>query len=187
MKDMQKDFWGEPKREKKDKWESELQQYDSASFPDRLRRLRLIAEVMTSPAGYLLHSQESAFLFEDAKNCFIFDQFSACILVCQALLEHQLKGIYCMAGKDNLISMGFKRLIKHALEDRILPDFIISKLDELRSKRNPLVHPQEEVLGSYAPRALALNVTPEELLEQDAKEAVLVTFEILNRHPFGLR
>ena len=181
---MQKDFWGKLKKEKQDKWERELKRYDAESFPDRLRRLHLIAEVMTSPVGYLLHSTESAFLFEDAKNCFIFGQFSACILVCQALLEHQLKGIYRMAGKDNMIRMGFKRLIKHALEDRILPDFIISKLDELRSKRNPLVHPQEEVLGSYAPRASALNVTPEELLEQDAKEAILLTFEILNRRPF---
>ncbi len=181
---MQKDFWGKPKKEKVIAWERGLHQYDTESFPDRLRRLRLLAKVMTSPIGYLLHYPESKFLFEDAKNCFVFGQFAACILVCHALLEHHLKGIYRMAGKDDTARLGFKRLIDRVLKDSVLPDFLALKLDELRRKRNPLVHMQDDILGSVR-RASELNITPEELLEQDAEEATLLTFEILNRHPFG--
>ena len=182
---MQRDFWGKQRKERIGRLESGLRHYDAESFPDRHRRLRILAEAVASPVGYLLHSVESYFIFEDAKNCFIHGQFAACILVCQALLEHHLKGTYRMAGKDDMARLGFKSLIKHALSDGILPDFVASKLDELRKKRNPLVHAQEEILGSYMPRALALNATPEEILEQDAKDAILLTFEILNRRPFG--
>ncbi len=182
---MQNDFWGKPKKETVSTLERGLRRYDADSFADRLRRLRLVATAETSPVGYLLHYPNAKFLFDDAKNCFIFGQFGACIMVCQSLLEHHLKGMYRMAGKRNVIRFGFKRLIEHILADRMLPDFLAQKLDELRGKRNPLVHTEHDMLGSYMRRALALNTTPEELLEQDAKEAILLTFEILNRCPFG--
>jgi len=182
---MQKDFWGKTKRNKAESWENGLRQYDASSFSDRLKRLRLLAEAMASPNGYLFHGLESVLLFEDAKNCFVFGQFAACILVCQALLEHHLKGPYRMAGKDSVVQMSFKKFIEYALADNTLPDFLISKLDELRKKRNPLVHPSKDALDSYIPKALPLNTTPEELLEQDAKDAILLTFEVLHRRPFG--
>ena len=181
---MQRDFWGEPKEERVSTWEKGLRRFDTESFPDKLRRLRLLAKAMTSPTGYLLHYPESKFLFEDAKNCFILGQFAACILVCHASLEYHLKGTYRMAGKSDIARLGFKRLIDRALQDNILPDFLALKLDELRRKRNPLVHMQDDIL-SYVRRASDLNITPEKLLEQDAEEAILLMFEILNRHPFG--
>ena len=187
---MQKDFWGKPKKEKQDKWERGLKRYDAESFPDRLRRLRLITEVMTSPNGYLLYSEESLYLFNDAKNCFIFGQFAACILICQALLEHQLSSLYFFAGKRKIAKLGFKELLEHTLTDGILPEFIVSKLDDLRQKRNPLVHFrdyfQRDPNKSLVLQSVKMNITPDKLLEQQAKDAILVTFEILNRHPFGL-
>jgi len=181
---MQRDLWGKPKKEGVDRWERGLKRYDAESFPDRLRRLRLVARAETSPVGYILSYPNTKFLFDDAKNCFIFGQFAACILVCQSLLEHHLKEVYRISGKDNVTRFGFKRLTQRVLADGILPDFLAQKLDDLRKKRNPLVHTEHDMLGSHMHRALALNITPEELLEQEATDAFLLTFEILNRRPF---
>jgi hypothetical protein len=187
---MQRDFWGETKKERVDQWERGLKRYDADSLPDRLRRLRIISEVMTSRDGYLLYSEESLYLFYDAKNCFIFGQFAACILVCQALLEHQLSSLYTFAGKRKIARLGFKALIEHTLTDGILPEFVVSKLEDLRKKRNPLVHFkdyfQRDSKDSLLFQSAKMGTTPDELLEQQAKDAILVTFEILNRYPFGL-
>jgi hypothetical protein len=181
---MQRDLWGKPKREKADKWERGLKHYDAVSFPDRLRRLRIVASAETSPIGYILSYPNTKFLFDDAKNCFIFGQFAACILVCQSLLEHHLKEMYRMSGNDNVIRLGFKRLIQRALADRVLPEFLAQKLDDLRKRRNPLVHTEPDALGSHIRKAVELNITSEELLEQEATDAFMLTFEILNRCPF---
>ena len=181
---MQRDFWGKPKKEKVNHWERGLKRYDAESFPDRLRRLRLVARAETSPVGYILSYPNAKFLFDDAKNCLIFGQFAACILVCQSLLEHHLKDTYRMSRKDDVIRFGFKRLIQRALTDGILPYFLAQKLDDLRKKRNPLVHTEHDALESHMRRALTLNITPEELLEQEAMDAFMLTFEILNRRPF---
>jgi len=81
--------------------------------------------------------------------------------------------------------MGLKKLIKQALSDKILPDFLALKLEELREKRNPLVHMQDDELGYYWKKALSQDTTAEVLLEQDAKDAILLTFEIINRRPFS--
>ena len=181
---MQRDFWGRQKKEKKDKFEIELNRYDNISFTDRLKRLRIISDVVTSPSGYLLPSAESFFLFEDAKNCYINGQFAACILVCQSLLEHHLKVLYRAAGKNNITRIGFKKLLGYVITDKILPEFVTLKLEGLRKKRNPLVHMAEDPLGYYWKKALELNCKVEDLLEQDAKDAILLTFEIINRRPF---
>jgi len=90
-----------------------------------------------------------------------------------------------MAGNDNIISMSFKNLIKKVMDDKILPDFLASKLDELRIKRNPLVHMSDDHLGYYFRKSGEKKKNPEEILEQDAKEAFLLTFEIFNGIPFA--
>jgi hypothetical protein len=187
---MQRDFWGKLKEESEDQWERELKRYDADSFPDRLRRLRLISEIMTSRNGYLLYSEESLYLFEDAKNCFIFGHFAACILVCQELLEHQLSSLYTFAGNRKLAKAGFQKLIEHTLADKVLPEFVVNKLEDLRQKRNPLVHFtdyfQRDPKKSLVLQSVEMNTTPDRILEQQAKDAILVTFEIFNRSPFGL-
>ena len=182
---MQRDFWGKQKKERVSQLEKWLQKYDKDTLADRLARLHTVKNAMASPSGYGLSSPDSIFLFNDARDCFINGQFAACIIVCQALLEHRFKGMYHMAGQDNVVRWGFKRLIKHVLADTILPDFLISKLEELRVKRNPLVHMTDDPLACYWRRALSQSTTAEKLLEQDAKESFLLTFEIFNGIPFA--
>lgn len=182
---MERDFWGKLKARKLDNLERGLKRYDAVSFPDRLKRLRIMAKVVSSPSGYLLNSIDCGFLFADAKNCFISGQFAACILVCQALLEHHLKGMY-RTQDSHTTRTNFQQLIEQTLADQVLPEFLTLKLNELRRNRNPLVHMSHDTMGFYARRAIKENTSPEELLEQDAKDAILLTFEILNRLPFSL-
>ena len=182
---MQRDFWGKQKKKRVSQLEKWLQKHDKDTLADRLARLNTVKNAMASPSGYVLSSPDSVFLFNDARDCFINGQFAACIIVCQSLLEHRFKGLYRMAGDDNIINISFKNLINKIIDDKILPDFLASKLNNLRIKRNPLVHMSDDPLGYYFRKSGEKKKNPDEILEQDAKETFLLTFEIFNGIPFA--
>ena len=182
---MQRDFWGKTKREKVIQLQKSLQKYDKHTLADRLVRLDIVKNAMTSPSGYAFSSPDAIFLYHDARNCYINGQFAACIIVCQALLEHRFKGMYHLAGNDKITSLSFKNRIKKVMDDKVLPDYLSNKLNELRIKRNPLIHMSKDAFGYYFRKSGEKKKNPEEILEQDAKEAFLLTFEILNGIPFA--
>ncbi len=191
---LEKDFCGNFQSEKltrsdpkkrADSLEIGLKKYDTTSFNERLERLRFIAQVMSNADGYFLFSRECVYLFEDLKNCFIFGQFAACILLCQSIIEHHIVGLYRNAGKDNTSRLPFKNLTEQALIDGIIHEpFIVAQLEELRKRRNPLVHASEKPLGTYDNRALKSGIKQELLLQKDAEEAMQLTFDLLKRYKF---
>ena len=138
---MDKDLFGNKiiKKKRPSRLENSLVKYDKESFPTRLERLKFIEKIF--PKDYsILGIMETVFVFEEAKMTFINGEFISTILLAQAFIEKKLQGHYIDIGFDNIASKGLKAIIRHARQNRVLHNYLLDKIDDLRKKRNPFTH-----------------------------------------------
>jgi hypothetical protein len=68
-------------------------------------------------------------------------------------------------------------MIKYAREKSLINKLILEKIDKLRLKRNPFVHPKDWDYPYNLSHRILENITqPHEQLEVDATEAIQVIF-----------
>jgi len=168
-----------------EKW---LNAEDQAKFVERLARLHFLGEQHGGPRDQLITGGLIGNLaIDEACWCFINGQFIACVVLTQIVLEHLLAGLFRIAGRDDIAGAGFGRILREAYSERFISSAEFDKFNSLRAKRNPYSHSHKPLTpNSIEVRMLKANTPYEEIMEQDAREALQMLFGILQRKPFAL-
>jgi hypothetical protein len=161
---------------------------DQAKFSARLERLQFLGEQHGGPRDQLITGGLIGYLaFDEACWCFINGHFIACVVLTQMVLEHLLAGLFRIAGRDDIAGAGFGRLLWEAQAERFISTSEFEKFNLLRERRNPYSHSRKPLApNSIERRMLQANAPYEEIMENDAREALQMLFGILQRKPFAL-
>ena len=173
-----KDLLGKPIRKRRPKYEISLERHELRNVPARAERIRWLSTIMPVSTGYLM-PLECAKVFHEAKDCFVYGQNVATVVLASAFVEHWLSGILNARGSRKEAAKGLAAAVDYCRAKDVLPAVICDRVDALRKIRNPFVHlkahDHEHALG---PRMLKMRTHPETLLERDAKEALITMYAV---------
>jgi len=160
---------------------------DDASRSSRSARLEFVVQASGPPSNMLIPGGfVPARALVEAKWSYINGQFLACIMLCQAMLEHVLAGQFTLMGKDALIKKGFERLCDEALADHLISPSEHRAFSNLRLLRNPYVHPKRMNDPTRLERRMMTEKrSQEEIVEDDARRALLAVLRLMDRYPFS--
>lgn len=124
-------------KKRKSRLEGVLNNYDKKTSKERLKRLKYISKIM--PKGYMMcGSPESAYIFDEVKMTFINGESIATVILAQAFIERRLQEILDFRGFKKESKNGLSEISKFLRKNKIINDFILGKIDNLRKKRNLL-------------------------------------------------
>lgn len=122
---------------------------------------------------------DSHLVFTEAKDCFIYGQYVAAIVLAASFIEHWLGSIVSQAGFEKEQRKGLAAIIKCARENGILPSTLCDRADHVRRNRNPFVHLKSfDHPDTVVQRAVTEGSTPFEMLEPDAKNAMIAMYSV---------
>lgn len=175
---MNKDLFGNKIRVKKDGLSVLLKKEDASSFAERLERVKYLDKIMPSSLGLLL-SDEMHYILAEVNVSFISGQFVATILLTQSFIEHWLANRVAKAKLKKYGRSGLDSILKAMIENDTANIGLLKKIDRLRKIRNPFVH-SKSFNDEYNISKLAINkkITPEELLEKEAKDAISLLYQV---------
>jgi len=178
---MEKDLFGQQKKKRKSKLEGVLQRYDTQTFTERLERLEWLQKVF--PQGYeFLMSSETSFVFDEVKMAYINGEYIATILLVTAFLEHWLGNYLASKGYVKEARGGLNAILECLDKYELMHPFLTKNTDQLRRIRNPFVHlkPFEHEHRLFQ-RALHHSKDPVTILEEDARDAISLMYEIVTK------
>ena len=133
---MQTDLLGKPLRQRRPKYEAALERHELRQVPDRAERVRWLSQVIPRSGGYLM-PLESMRVFQEAKDCFVYGQYVATVVLASAFAEHWLGGLLQASGHEKVATQGLAAIVAHYRERGALPPILCEQLDTLRRIRNP--------------------------------------------------
>lgn len=165
-----------------------LAKEDSACSAARTQRLKWLEQFELGddpvgfPGGWLVVS-----LFEEAKYCFVYGQSIATVVLGMAFVERLLAAYYYTTGRSDLERASITVLLKTARDDGWLTDGMYRQLDEIRGKRNPLVHFRAPLGADTVELRAVLSCSHAyEVIEQDARNVLTVLFHLIRTPAFVL-
>ncbi|HNH13749.1 MAG TPA: hypothetical protein PLX20_11470 [Rhodocyclaceae bacterium] len=154
-----------------------LRWYDDESRSARASRIEWASSLYQS-RGMVSGELVQLSLMEESRVCFVNGQFLACVLCATSAVEHllvaELEAKVMLGGKTTL-----GPLIQKARDVNLFQPPVIQRLQTLNELRNPLAHrrdPGDE--STFAIRYLQHKVHPNALMENDARIAIGVMYEI---------
>jgi hypothetical protein len=174
-----RDLLGKPIRNGRPRFEVALERADMKSIPERAERIRWLAGVIPEQS-FLGMPLESLLVFQEAKNCFIYGQPVASIVLASAFVEHWLGDIIGAKGFQSEATMGLDAITKCCTKNAVLPQAIIDRIDNLRRIRNPFVHIKAfEHPHGIVQRMRRTNTHPTSILEADARDALITMYSVV--------
>lgn len=161
---------------------------DERSRTFRAKRLRLVADEYGTGSGRMFYGGPiSAWAFEEARRAYVYGLDLACIMMSQVCVEHSLHGEFKVAGRDDLDRATFKTLLREALKERLLSAEQYHTFERLRVSRNPYAHPRDVLdKAGLVKRSVSVHMAPDDLVADDAKEAIVALLRLTSRPPFAL-
>ena len=156
---------------------------DSVTQQDRVTRLQWLLQHTPQNEIWLYHggllSQE---LFEQTRYCYVYGQFLATIILGLSFIENTLGAMFFTTGRNDLERANISTLITEAFNEGWISSKEKQELDQARIIRNDVTHfrkPGDET--SIIQRIRTEEYEIEVLFEQEAREVMLVVFNILSR------
>ena len=159
------------------KW---LNDEDSRCLEDRLSRLEWLID--NTPAlehwgfsGGLLAKN----LFEEARYCFVYGQFSATILLSLAYIERTLAALFYGVGRGDLERVSLSKLLREAQTIGWIDHSEFQDLERIRVTRNLYSHfrrPGHKDSIEY--RAILTDEAPYGIIEKDATAVIIAAFHM---------
>jgi hypothetical protein len=180
----------ERERKKAADW---LQQEHESDCEGRTERLVWLMDISRTERDYLAFGGGwvTKSFYEEARYCYIYGQFTATIVIGLSCIEHLLASILFATGKDRAAKAGLKVLVEMAVETSIISSETGDNVNEIREKRNPLVHFRPP-LGVYpsgsvdmrdiGQRVIASGTDPFALLRSDAEQIIVVMQGLIELH-----
>lgn len=177
-RNVQKDLLGKPIKHRRPKYEAALERHELQNIPERAERIRWLSTVIPKDSGYMM-PLESMRVFQEAKDCFVYGQFVATLVLAASFMEHWLGGIITAAGQSKVASQGLKAIAAHCRESNVIPATLCDKVDALRLSRNPFVHLKPfDHPHNLGQRMLARRMHPDSILEADARDALVAMYSV---------
>ncbi|WP_416268593.1 hypothetical protein SD235_00020 [Burkholderia cepacia] len=174
----EKDLFGKAIRKRRPKYEAMLERHDLRSVPERAQRIRWLETVIPKSSAYMM-PMESATVFQEAKECFIYGFFASTIVLSAAFAEHWLGATLLSRGINSISDKGLAAITDYCRENEILPSGVCDKVDKIRKIRNPFVHLKSfEHPYALAQRLMREKTNPSALLEADARDAIVTIFAV---------
>jgi hypothetical protein len=168
---MARDLLGTKIKARRPHYEAMLERRDHQSLVDRASRVRWLNQKL--PKGGLLMPADSMFVFSEAKSTFVNGYYISTIVLAAAFAEHWMSGILTGRGWGTDCKSGLRACVRCAREHEVWPDFVLSRIDRLQSIRNPFIHLKDfNHEHSLIQRSWASGRDPDEVLEEDAKQAL---------------
>jgi hypothetical protein len=149
-----------------------IERADRLAAPVRAERIRWVAKVIPRNTWFGM-PMDTYYLFEEAKSCFIYGQFVATVVMSVSFIEHWFAANLHKRGFHKEASAGLAAMVACARKHHLVVEVILHRVDRLRLKRNPFAHlkgmDHEHSLGA---RSVTQRQHPDEVLEQDAREAL---------------
>lgn len=155
----------------------ELERSDQDSREMRAGRIEWLSQYRRLP-GIIMGRSETLRILSEAAEAFVFGQFVAALVLATAVIEHALLEELQDQGLVKK-SCTFEQAIKLAAAHQVLEAKLLHRVDDLRLKRNPFAHlTREGHAQSMGVRFRAQKVHPITMIENDAKEALQVMYEV---------
>ena len=147
----------------------------------RLRDLLSIMSVSQDGMNYMGGS-ESSICFEEVRRCYLDGSHLAVVLLCLAYVERELAAQLYAAGWESAKKASVRAVLEKAHEHGWLSEEEWRIYRELAKLRNAHAHFQAPLSRTtLARRSVGDNELPEELLEKDARQAVMAMARIVRR------
>lgn len=152
-----------------------LEQSDNWRRHGRADRILWLSKHQTA-YGLISGPVDTMTVLGEARDCFVEGHYVAALLLGVAFIEHTLMDELKDRHLDSKVR-NFADAIRHARENTLFPNDLLSRVDALRKIRNPFAHraaPDHQ--HSFGIRFKARGVHPYIILEADAKEALEVMY-----------
>ena len=180
---MASDLFGKKAKKRRPAYEAALERRDRQTLSTRAARVRWVGRNL--PKGGMLLPSDSLFVFTEARSTFVDGYFIATVVLAAAFAEHWMAGILTGRGFGAECKAGLRACITCARMHDVWPDFVLARLDHLQSIRNPFIHLKDfSHPHALAQRSWLKGRTPEDVLEQDAKEALESIFALVKLSTF---
>lgn len=175
-----KDLFGE-NVDIRDDFERDLAEYDKFTFQDRVERLKYLNKIY--PPGTRMMSMSMYYLFQEVKYTFINGLYAATVMLSLSIIEHWSIEELKFRGYDLKNKRpGINDVMNCLKENNLLHPFLVEKIENLRRIRNPFVHYRKmEDAENLDHRSVDIGIHHFDLAEKDAKEALAVMYEVLQR------
>lgn len=159
----------------------QIEEYINATLEERVRRFKFIWQEFGPPIGMLLLGGiPAAFALDELKRSYMEGNFLSCVLLAQIFIEHSLGGMFILSGNDELAQRGFAALINEARNVGTIDENLANRLHELRTMRNPYVHPRAGLSErTYMRRIVDRHLDPDALAEADAQDSIQIVIDYL--------
>lgn len=150
---------------------------DESTREERVARLVWLSKLPPSPA-VVLGRFEQLHLHEEARVSFVGGQFAAVVLTAFALLEQTLvEELHLLGAKS--VPRDLSKLLLLARASDVLSAEQLDCANQIRNRRNPWAHfKATEDEHSPVRRYRAAQVAPQAMLEEDARDAIRLAFEV---------
>jgi hypothetical protein len=159
----------------------EIEEYIAITLEERVQRFRFIWQEFGPPVGMLLVGGiPAAFALDELKRTYVDGNFLSCVLLAQTFIEHSLGGMFIFSGNDGLAERGFAALINETRNIGVIDEKLANRLHELRTMRNPYVHPRAGLSErTYMRRIVDRQLDPDALAEADAQDSIRIVVDYL--------
>jgi hypothetical protein len=173
-----KDLFGRPLLQKRPKYEASLERVDKRSLPSRAARVRWLSTMIPWNLGFVMPF-ESMLVFKEAQSTYAHGNFVGTVLLCTSFVEHWFSAGLRKRGLQKEADRGLAASIKVARQRKLADCSLLDAADELRKIRNPFVHLKGfDHEHGIVRRAVNRGKDPMQLIEQDAKEAIITMYSV---------
>ena len=164
----------------RDKLLTALAESDEMRRSARADRILWLSDYRVS-VGMFEGPMDTVALLNEAHDCFVEGHFIGALLTAVAFIEHTISVELLGRG---LLKYGdtFDKAIKVATTHDVFPPEMLEQTNKLREIRNPFAHrkpPTHE--HTFGNRFRKQGIHPQAILEQDAKESVILMNQLFKR------
>ncbi len=176
---LERDLFGKVIPKKKSRLQTELEKFDRDTMQGRMDRLKFVKAFIPRNV-WLSMSIETATIFSEVKMAFVNGEYVSTILLAVCFAEHWLGGYLEGRKYSKKAYSSLSTIIDTLREDALVPEYLLSRLDRLREIRNPFVHMKNWDHPAKLDRRWILERKPPfELLEEDAREALSLMYQLV--------
>lgn len=176
------DLLGFQRTSRRPAYEASLERTDRLTRAQRAARIRWLNR--SFPAGGMGMSADTWFVFREATSTFIDGHFIATLVLTAAFAEHWMGGELHARGFQKEATAGLDACIRRSRQEGFWSEFLLDRLDRLRTTRNNYMHLRElgHQLG-LASRSFGKRLDPHEVAEGDAKHALETMLTLVQQKP----
>ena len=156
-----------------------LEREDATGREGRLERLKWIEKRFPATNGMMgfLGGRLVVILFEEARYCFVYGQYTAAIMAGMAFIEQSFAAQLYMVGNNHLERANLETLLQEVRKREWITQAQFDELESARKNHDALAHfrrPDHPETLDY--RSVKQEEWPYEILEQDAKNVLSIIF-----------